>query len=363
MLKPSSRCVYKAPNPAAFLPRGLMFGAIDRKDIRMRVALLISLVFVVLAGCTAEPPEPEILKTFKVFEGNTIHFAPDDSLKFETATTWPTDAGREINGSIEIPDFNTSVRILAKVTTRPIPRDIQDVHDPWDRAGHVRLETGRGPAIEIIKFITAYGGLTTHELDVSYLAPFLKGGVNIVGFVDTWVSPGWEMDFDFNFLADRDAKNPVWGKALFNNQDLIAESPEEGPLQVEIPPGLSRVVLHVLVSGHCTDGRGADEFETKDHVISVDGNEVKRFRPWRDDCLQFRSVNPYTRRWSDGSWSSDYSRSGWCPGDKVVPTEFDLTGVLAAGSHTLDYRIEDIRPKNTEGNFGYWRVSAYLLGW
>ena len=31
---------------------------------------------------------------------------------------------------------------------------------------------------------------------------------------------------------------------------------------VEIPAGTRRVVFQYLASGHCTDGRGAEEFDT-----------------------------------------------------------------------------------------------------
>ena len=80
---------------------------------------------------------------------------------------------------------------------------------------------------------------------------------------------------------------------------------------------------------------------TKDNVLLVDGREVRRWRPWRDDCRRFREVNPYCRRWSDGSWSSDYSRSGWCPGDWVPPTRFELSRALTPGTHTLQLLLGD----------------------
>jgi hypothetical protein len=148
-------------------------------------------------------------------------------------------------------------------------------------------------------------------------------------------------------------------------ESLTAERLGEAGLAVtvQVPDSLTRVVLNLLVSGHCTDGRGADEFESKDNVVFVDGEEVARFRPWRDDCRRFREVNPYCRRWSDGSWSSDYSRSGWCPGDWVPPTRFELSRALTPGTHTLRYYIENVRPEDEDGHFGYWRVSAHLLGW
>ena len=156
-----------------------------------------------------------------------------------------------------------------------------------------------------------------------------------------------------------------WGAPLLYEESLTAERLEEGPIDVPVtvPEGVSRVVLRYLVSGHSTDGTDADEFVSKDNVVLVDGAEVERFRPWRDDCGRFRAANPYTRRWSDGYWSSDYSRSGWCPGDRVAPRLVDLSGVLAPGRHLVSFNVEDVRPKNDEGHFGYWRVSAALLGW
>jgi hypothetical protein len=126
---------------------------------------------------------------------------------------------------------------------------------------------------------------------------------------------------------------------------------------------MKRVVLYYLSSGHCTDGRDDDEFVSKDNVISVDGVVVERFRPWRDDCRRFRDVNPYTRRWSDGWWSSDYSRSGWCPGDYVPAVTLDVTDHLKPGEHVVTFNVENVRPRDENDHYGYWRLSSYLVGW
>jgi hypothetical protein len=130
-----------------------------------------------------------------------------------------------------------------------------------------------------------------------------------------------------------------------------------------VPAGLRRVELAAISTGHCTDGTDADEFITKDNVITVDGREVLRWRPWRDDCEKLRPLNPYCARWSDGSWSCDYERSGWCPGDVSPPNIVDLTPWLTPGPHEVAWRVEDIRPANAEGHHGYWRVSAMVTGW
>jgi len=330
------------------------------------------LLATLLVGCEAAPGSgkpassprasaPPVVES--VFRDNMIHFAPEDSARYETVQVWSEDRGRVIAADAEL--RLPRGRILARVTTRPIPKDLETVYDKWDRAANVQVAAPGRPDVELVKFITAYGGETTHEIDVTDLAPFLTGHVVWKGFIDTWVTPAWRMDFELEVDPDSTVVVPGWGQALFFEPLVTAELLASGPLTATavIPEGLARVELRYLVSGHCTDGTDADEFQTKDNVVAVDGTEVARFRPWRDDCRQFRAVNPYCRRWSDGSWSSDYDRSGWCPGDAVAPLSFDLTSSLPPGEHAVTVTVENVRPRDENGNFGYWRISAYLLGW
>ena len=177
-------------------------------------------------------------------------------------------------------------------------------------------------------------------------------------------SPAWTVDVSFVYEPMEDFDDPSWALPVyytdsFNRQEM----PDGVETTVEIPPGLERVVLVYYSTGHCTDGTDEDEFVSKANVISVDGFVVYRFHPWRNDCWEFRDRNPYTARWSNGYWSSDYGRSGWCPGDEVTPVEIDLTDHLTEGSHKIRFVIENMRPKNEEGHFGYWRVSGHLVGW
>lgn len=316
--------------------------------------------------------------TVHVFHRNAIHFSLDDTTRTDTATVTATDRGREINRTLVIPSFDHDVRILARVTTHPIPMDAASVHDKWDRAGNVRLLVPGEPDVEILKFITAYGGRTSHEMDVTHLAPLLVGECTFRGFVDTWVSPAWKMDFSLVFEPIEDEEPPEWMKEWIEEADagapdwvqpllyesITRERMETGPIvaDVTVPAETKRAAVYYLVSGHCTDGRGADEFETKDNVVAIDGMDVHRFRPWRSDCRRFRDVNPYCRRWFDGSWSADFDRSGWCPGDAVSPEVVDVTEHLPPGEHAFSFRVEDVRPDDESGH-GYWRVSAVVVGW
>jgi hypothetical protein len=220
------------------------------------------------------------------------------------------------------------------------------------------------PDLEIVRFMTAYGGATEYDVDVSQWAPLLRGRRTFRAFVDTWTSPAWRFDLSFRFEPADSFPAPTWAAPLYYNEGFSAERNGTGDsATVTIPPGLARVVLNYVSTGHCTDGRDEDEFVSKANVISVDGVVVARFHPWRDDCRSFRALNPYCARWTDGSWSSDYSRSGWCPSQVVAPTEFDLTDHLTPGVHTIRFAVEEMRPKDAEGHYGYWRLSAALVGW
>jgi hypothetical protein len=305
--------------------------------------------------------------TIVVFDSAAVHFLPADPARYATAEVRCEEDGRVLVTEATLPAFHSLPhQIIAHVTLMPIPMDEQSVCDPWDRAGNIRLSREGHPDLEVVKFVTAYGGETTFDVDVSQLAPLLSGRCRFKAFVDTWLSPAWHFSFALEYRpAPGPLTLPAWVMPVAYAQALTRDVNDSGGIQasVEIPSGLGRVLLYYLVSGHCTDGRDADEFQTKDNVLRVDDRVVYRYRPWRDDCRSFRDLNPYCRRWSDGSWSCDYDRSGWCPGDVVAPLVLDLSDPLTPGPHRLRFEIEDIRPRDENGAHGYWRLSAYLVGY
>ncbi|MDF1545228.1 MAG: peptide-N-glycosidase F-related protein [bacterium] len=300
-----------------------------------------------------------------IFDRGQIRYQPDSVGQFDTESLKAKENGRAIEQEVSLPVLAEPFRITAHLIMEPIPKDELSVHDKWDRAGSLYLVQPGEPNLELVKFVTAYGGRTEHRVDISHLAPLLSGKRTVGAFIDTWVSPAWKVSCELTYTpVEEPSVAPVWVMPVFNEPAFDAQTYGETgeELELSIPNGADRVMLYYLVSGHCTDGRGADEFESKDNVLSVDSSVVYRFRPWRDDCRKFREINPYTRRWSDGNWSSDYDRSGWCPGDMVEPLELDLTDHLNSGDHRLGIVIEDIRPRDEEEHYGYWRVSAYLVG-
>jgi hypothetical protein len=296
-----------------------------------------------------------------IFRDAAIEFRPDSTAGKDAPD--PMQSGRVIAANVHLPEIAGPHRIRALLTIKPIPKTEREVFDRWDRAGSIRVVTPGGE-VEVVRFITSYGGRTEHEVDVTELAPILRGERQFRAFIDTWVSPAWRVDLTLRYQPVKEYDNSTWAAPVFltdsfNSQDM----PGGREVVVEVPKGLARVVLRYVSTGHCTDGTDADEFISKANVISVDGVVVARYHPWRDDCRRYRERNPYTSHWTDGSWSSDYSRSGWCPGVEVSPMEIDLSDHLTPGKHRIRFVVEGMRPKDGNGNFGYWRLSACAIGW
>jgi hypothetical protein len=293
-----------------------------------------------------------------------VRFRPDSAATYLQPGQSAEDAGRVVRFTAELPQLDTPHTITALVTVQPVPKGEREMFDRWDRAGNVRLVSEGRPDIELVRFMTSYGGRTEHSVDVTALAPLLHGRCTFRVFVDTWTSPGWKLDVVLRYQPVVQLDNATWALPVFYTDSFDRQSAPHGTeVWVDVPAGARRVVLEYIATGHCTDGIDADEFISKANVIAVDGVVVARFHPWRDDCRQFRDRNPFTSHWADGSWSSDYSRTGWCPGTEVLPHEFDLTDHLTPGRHRLRFVIEEMRPKDAQGQYGYWRVSARLVGW
>lgn len=284
-------------------------------------------------------------------------------IQFGGSTAWHNqsgvsilDNGRIIERTLELPPLGDNARVTTQL-------NIWAQDDHWDRAGNVELVTPFGN-LELHKFITGFGGTTSHQQDVTSLVPFLRQGpVKIRAHIDTWVPQAWAMDFNLKIEDNSPEQAPTWNYSMFNDQDWRAgEFPANTRGRtITVPSGLDRVYMVYLTSGHASDGSGGDEFVQRTHKIVIDRTEVFNEVPWRTDGINFRSVNPWSGRWGD-VWSSDFARSGWIPGDDVNPYVIDVTDFLTPGRHNISYQIEGIETDDGDG-YGYWRTSSYLFGY
>ena len=123
-------------------------------------------------------------------------------------------------------------------------------------------------------------------------------------------------------------------------------------------PETKSAKLRYISTGHGGWGEG-DEFVPKTNTILIDGKPAFTHTPWRQDCGCYRDLNPVSGNFWNGLSSSDFSRSGWCPGTATQPVYFDMSPWADGKEHTLTVAIPQGKP--VEGMFSHWAVSGTLL--
>lgn len=266
------------------------------------------------------------------------------------------------------------------------------------------------PTVELMRFMTPFGvgyysdnndTLTSKrrpvyipkweqcvewEQDITDRYSLLEDEAYVGIFIDTWTEQGYLASMTLEFKespisCDRIQRTqvlPLINTVYYIGQeypDIFSRKPVT--TDFTLPKNAKNVRLKYIVTGHGGHD-GGDEFVKKENILSVDGKEVYRFIPWRDDCASFRRFNPATGVWlekrvaayigengytekevEEPVASSDFSRSNWCPGTDVVPEEVSLEGITA-GHHTFTVDIPKAQPIN--GNeMNHWLVSAYLV--
>ena len=235
-------------------------------------------------------------------------------------------------------------------------------------------------------YIDEWADCVTWMQDITDLYPTLEKEAYVGVYIDTWTTEGYLVSVDLNVkeskitceaMPNRQVM-PLMNTVYYIGQsypDIFARQDVE--MEFEMPKDAKNVRLKYIVTGHGGHS-GGDEFVQRQNIVSVDGQEVLNFIPWRTDCASFRRFNPATGVWlrkrlasyigKDGYeekmveepvGSSDFSRSNWCPGSDVVPEEA-LLGDLKAGKHTFKVSIPEAQ--EVDGNkLNHWLVSAYLV--
>ena len=170
-----------------------------------------------------------------------------------------------------------------------------------------------------------------------------------------WEEPGEESEFPgevvslFNTCNVLEMAGQNYGK-LFATDSLTVTFKLEDINQY--------AQLRYISTGHGGWGEG-DEFVPKTNTILIDGKPAFTHTPWRQDCGCYRDLNPVSGNFWNGLSSSDFSRSGWCPGTATQPVYFDLSPWADGREHTLTVAIPQGKP--VEGMFSHWAVSGTLI--
>ena len=246
------------------------------------------------------------------------------------------------------------------------------------------------PPVELMRFFTPFGvghfnermagyGIdwadkTYYRQEVSDLAPLLQGDVLIGVWIGNYDAGGHIVSLDLksypnDYTVPDSCGEKHYIRALFNTCNVLEMAGQNyGKLfatdslstwgGVWIPKNAKRVLLRYISTGHGGWGEG-DEFVPKQNTILIDAKPAFTHTPWRQDCGCYRDLNPVSGNFWNGLSSSDFSRSGWCPGTATQPVYFDLTPWADGREHTLTVAIPQGKP--VEGMFSHWAVSGVLI--
>lgn len=388
--------------------------------------LLILLVALGFFSCSTS------LKTIgnrhiKVFDNQHLYF--DGALKDKAVedNLYTLASGRILIRKIQLPNYEKQMEVKARIR-------LKSQGDPWDKAGSLfvlpasdytlmDLEKGliqksdslnfvgiksfewKGkayqPPVELIRFMTPFGvgffndnkrvkelkpvyipkweDEVVWEQDITQLMPLLEGEAYVGVYIDTWTKEGYTLSVDLEVMESKIPKHARKQQAvlpLINTNNYVwiqsfydAFARENLQFDIHIDKPLKNARLYYITTGHGGYAEG-DEFNKKENILRLNGLEIMRYTPWRDDCASFRRFNPSSGVWTKKTtWkgeeieeriaSSDYSRTNWCPGSDVPPKIIDL-GELAAGQHRFELEVPDATPVVGD-KINFWMISAYIV--
>jgi hypothetical protein len=214
--------------------------------------------------------------------------------------------------------------------------------------------------MELARVITPYGnGLNnnwTHDFvyDVTDYYSILKDSVEMEIFYQGW-SAGFSATVDFAFIEGPRPRevyainNIYMGKGDYINSANFEQQhlPQKN---IDLDPLATGLLLRANFSGHgFVNTLNCAEFCNRNYFVKVGGQTVATQAMWRDDC----GLNPIYPQ--GGTWLTD--RANWCPGDKSLFREHDLSTQLTGSTLDLDVDIESytytVPPQEVPANYNY----------
>ena len=239
--------------------------------------------------------------------------------------------------------------------------------DPWDQPANISVINAAGEEFEIARYITPFGiecGGDEWIVDVTDFKALLSGQVTIKSFVQVWGPSGWLVNADLELVEGPSPlfqkTTPLWGTQyhVYGDPGVDDDLPA---LTNTMAANTEESRFRLTITGH---GQGntdnAAEFSNRTHSLMINGEVAASHNLWKADCAQNECANQL------GTWL--FPRSGWCPGQAVVPFVYDLGGDLFAGQEiTFDYELEEyLNLENTGYNDGshtepHYRIAGYLV--
>lgn len=253
--------------------------------------------------------------------------------------------------------------------------------------GHFSNNEGERATLYRPVYVPRWEDAVVWQQDITELFPMLAGEKVYIGvFIDTWTAEGFSINASLDIRESKYVCAPLPHRRVLPLLNTVYYLGQAFPdifarknlsVDFDLPAHAKNVCLRYIVTGHGGHS-GGDEFTPQKNILSIDGQEVLNFVPWRDDCASFRRFNPTSGVWlqkrltahlgetgytskeiEEPIASSDLSRSNWCPGSDVLPVEVSLDH-LTPGKHTFTLSIP--KAQAIEGDaLNHWLVSACLV--
>lgn len=208
---------------------------------------------------------------------------------------------------------------------------------------------------ELVSFVTPYGiGLDLGQngkswyFDMSDYATLLKGNKRLVMSGGVWQE---ELDLEFLFIVGTPPRNIVQYDQLWQgeyrlgspNINEIINGTKLPTVAYPFSADATSFKLKSSITGHGSEGEFSQNGGTISHRIFV--NNVQKLN-WT--ITQNCSENPIFPQ--GGTWV--YNRQGWCPGQRTLLKEQDLTPHVTAGT-TMNLNYRTSNPSVATGDYRY----------
>jgi hypothetical protein len=237
--------------------------------------------------------------------------------------------------------------------------------DPWDQPAKVSI-IKEALSYELARYITPYGKACGGWVwDITDFKSIMTGKTEWQSYVQVWGASGWLVTIELELIPGTPEYPYVkltrlWNEDnwVYGDTDVSYDFPER---IIPIDESTDAAKIRMNMSGH---GQGntnnAAEFSNFTHFVWVDGAETFEQHLWKDDC----DVNPCSPQ--NGTWQA--SRAGWCPGQDVIPWEWDLDEKFTPGEDIkLDFVLQEYTNLLDTGYNGsthtepHYRCHTYLI--
>ncbi len=151
----------------------------------------------------------------------------------------------------------------------------------------------------------------------------------------------------------------VWGEQRSFRYERLDKDLEMSDTAINVAEGAREFKLKMRLTGHGHHSNSGQyphccEWKDNTHYLFVNGEEAAEWHIWQTrDC----AMNPLFPQ--GGTWPG--AREGWCPGDVVKDSEFNITRFVSGETINFDYAITPVPLTNQDMGRGDYIIATHLM--